>query len=209
MSENPMTYEEWMKTVPVELTGDPLWKVEAYRLALFAVDVAWPDVTKLMQDKRTLGLASQLYEAVGSVAANLAEGYSRGSGKDRARFHEYSLGSGRESRTWYFGGRHVLGERIIAHRLSRHTQIIRLLLTMIPDQRVLHLREELAEYHAEPPNIPHSETPKPSTPTKKSPSPNHSSRITRHASLLTHVLPRHHSHCRRPRRQPRHAPRTA
>jgi four helix bundle protein len=98
-----MTYEDWIKIVPIALTGDPLWKVEAYRLALFAVDVAWPDVTKLMQDKRTLGLASQLYEAVGSVAANLSEGYSRGSGKDRVRFYEYSLGSGRESRTWYYG----------------------------------------------------------------------------------------------------------
>jgi four helix bundle protein len=153
-----MTYEEWTKTVPVPLTGDPLWKVEAYRLALFAVDVAWPDVTKLMQDKRTLGLASQLYEAVGSVAANLSEGYSRGSGKDRVRFYEYSLGSGRESRTWYYGARHVLGETVITHRLSLHTQIIRLLLTMIPDQRAVYLREDPSEYHAEPPNIPHSGT---------------------------------------------------
>jgi four helix bundle protein len=152
-----MTYEDWMKTVPVPLTGDPLWKVEAYRLALFAVDVAWPDVTKLMQDKRTLGLASQLYEAVGSVAANLSEGYSRGSGKDRVRFYEYSLGSGRESRTWYCGARHVLGETVVAHRLNLHTQIIRLLLTMIPDQRAVYLHEEPAEYHAEPPNIPQSE----------------------------------------------------
>ena len=145
-----MNYEEWSRTVPVTLTGDPLWKVEAYRLALFAGDVAWPDVTKLMQDKRTLGLASQLYEAVGSVAANLSEGYSRGSGKDRVRFYEYSLGSGRESRTWYYGARHVLGQTVIAHRLSLHTQIVRLLLTMIPDQRSVYLAEEAAEYYAGP-----------------------------------------------------------
>lgn len=145
-----MNYLEWSKTVAAELTGDPLWKVEAYRLALFAVDVAWPDVTKLMQDKRTIGLASQLYEAVGSVAANLSEGYSRGSGKDRVRFYEYSLGSGRESRTWYFGARHVLGETVVAHRLRLHTQVIRLLLTMIPDQRAVYLAEEPVEYRAGP-----------------------------------------------------------
>jgi four helix bundle protein len=152
-----MNFEDWMKTVPGALTGDPLWKVEAYRLALFVVDVAWTDVTKLMQDKRTLGLASQLYEAVGSVAANLAEGYSRGSGKDRVRFYEYSLGSGRESRTWYYGARHVLGETVVAHRLNVHTQIIRLLLTMIPDQRAVYLREDPSEYRSELPMIPLSE----------------------------------------------------
>jgi four helix bundle protein len=145
--------------------------VEAYRLALFAADVAWPDVTKLMQDKRTLGLASQLYEAVGSVAANLSEGYSRGSGKDRVRFYEYSLGSGRESRTWYYGARHLLGETVITHRLSLHTQIIRLLLTMIPDQRAVYLREESAEYHAEPPSIPHSGTSEAFNPLEEVPFP--------------------------------------
>jgi four helix bundle protein len=52
-----------------------------------------------------LGLSDQLYEAVGSVSANLAEGYSRGTGKDRARFYEYALGSARESRDWYFKAR--------------------------------------------------------------------------------------------------------
>ncbi len=39
---------------------------------------------------------------VGSIRANIAEGYSRGTGKDRARFYEYALGSARESRDWYF-----------------------------------------------------------------------------------------------------------
>ncbi|MBE7499390.1 MAG: four helix bundle protein [Verrucomicrobiales bacterium] len=143
-----MNYQEWLRSVPTSLQGDPLWTVEAYRLALFATDIAWHDVTKLMQDKRTVGLASQLYEAVGSVGANLSEGYSRGTGRDRARFYEYALGSARESRTWYFGGRHVLGDAIVGHRLAFHTQVIRLLLTMIPDQRGRSLREESAPYGA-------------------------------------------------------------
>jgi hypothetical protein len=38
-----MNYEEWLKSVPVEITGDSLWKVEAYRLALFAAD--WAGMT--------------------------------------------------------------------------------------------------------------------------------------------------------------------
>jgi four helix bundle protein len=71
--------------------------------------VAGVDITKLMQDRRTLDLSGQLYEAIGSIGANFAEGYSRSSARDQARFYEYSLGSARESRTWYYDGRHILG----------------------------------------------------------------------------------------------------
>ena len=112
-----MNYEEWKGRVPREITDDALWRVEAYRLALFVADVGWHDVTKLVVDRRTLRLADQLYRALGSISANLAEGYSRGTGKDRARFYEYALGSGRESRDWYFKGRHVLGDTVAEHRL--------------------------------------------------------------------------------------------
>ena len=137
-----MNYDDWVKSVPPEITGDSLWKMEAYRLALFLADLGWHDVTKLMKDKRTLGLSDQLYRAVGSIGANVAEGYSRGTGKDRARFYEYGLGSARESRGWYYDGRHVLGEKVAEHRIQLSTQIIRLLLTMVPDQRGSLLRED-------------------------------------------------------------------
>ena len=143
-----MRYDEWLKTVPEEITGDALWKVEAYRLALFAADIGWYDVTKLMQDRRTLRLSDQLYRALGSISVNIGEGYSRGSGKDRARFYEYALGSAREGRDWYYKGRHVLGEQVTVHRLRLLTQIIRLLLTMVPQQRGRVLREEGILYHA-------------------------------------------------------------
>jgi four helix bundle protein len=130
-----MNFETWAKTVPEEITGDSLWKMEAYRLALFLADLAWCDVTKLMGDKRTLDIAGQLYRAVGSVEANISEGYSRGSGRDRARFYEYALGSARESRGWYYKGRHILGEAVAQHRIRFVTQVARLLLTMVPEQR--------------------------------------------------------------------------
>jgi four helix bundle protein len=99
-----------------------------------------------MQDRRTLGIAGQLYEALGSISANLAEGYSRGTSKDRARFYEYALGSARESRDWYFKSRHILGETVTEHCLSLLAEIIRLLLTMIPQQRQRTLREENISY---------------------------------------------------------------
>ena len=141
-----MNYEEWEKSVPEEIKGDSLWKIEAYRLALFAADLGWHDVTKLMKDQRTRGLSDQLYRSLGSISANLAEGYSRGTGKDRARFYEYSLGSARESRDWYYKGRHVLGETVMRHRLALVTQIIRLLLTMVPQQRTSGVKEEVEPY---------------------------------------------------------------
>jgi len=121
-----VNFEEWAEAVPEVIKGDSLWKVEAYRLGLFVADVGWHDVTKLMQDRRTLGLSDQLYRALGSISANIGEGYSRGTGKDRARFYEYSLGSARESRDWYYKGRRVLGESVTRHRLGLLTQIIRL-----------------------------------------------------------------------------------
>lgn len=141
-----MEYEEWVSSVPKEITGDPLWKMEAYRLALFVADLSWDDVTKLMRDKRTLGLSDQLYRALGSISANLAEGYSRSTGKDRARFYEYALGSAREGRDWYYKGRHVLGGEVTSHRVRILTQIVRLLLTMVPQQRAYVLREDSLEY---------------------------------------------------------------
>ena len=93
-----MTYNEWLASVPPELTNDPLWRMEVYRLAVFASDLAWHDVSKLAEDKRTVSLSDQLYRAIGSVSANIAEGYSRRSGKDQARFYEYALGSARSPR---------------------------------------------------------------------------------------------------------------
>jgi four helix bundle protein len=144
-----MNYEEWLASVPQEISGDSLWKMEAYRLALFTSDIGWYDVTKLMRDRRTLALSDQLYRALGSISANLAEGYSRGTGKDRARFYEYSLGSARESRDWYFKARYVLGEEVTAHRLGLLSQVLRLLLTMVPDQRGRILREASAAYEME------------------------------------------------------------
>ena len=146
-----MTYEEWEQTVPETITGDALWKMKVYRLGLFASDVGWGDVTKLMQDQRALKLSDQLYRSLGSISANIAEGYSRSSGKDRARFYEYALGSARESCDWYYKARHILNEAVVQHRVDLCSQIIRLLLTMLPDQRQRTLKEHPVSYEGDDP----------------------------------------------------------
>lgn len=147
-------YDEWARTVPEAVVRDRLWNVTAYRLALFASDLGWRDVTALSRDRRTQALADQLCQALGSISANIAEGYSRGTGRDKARFYEYALGSARESRDWYYKGRHVLGEAVVQHRLRLLAEVIRLLLTMIPQQRGRAVREESASYLAQPADAP-------------------------------------------------------
>ena len=141
-----VNFNEWLKTMPELFTADALWKMVVYRYAMFLGDLAWHDATKLMSDRRTIGLSEQLYEAVGSVGANISEGYSRSSGKDRARFYEYELGSAREGRGWYYDGRYVLSDEVAHHRMQFLTQVIRLLLTITPEERSRTIREEEAEY---------------------------------------------------------------
>ena len=145
-----MRYVEWQAGVPDEIKGDSLWKLEVYRLGLFAADIAWQDALVLNKNPLTRGLADQLYRAVCSISANIAEGYSRSTGKDRARFLEYSLGSARESRDWYFKSRHTLKEEVVKHRIDLLTQIIKMLSVLTPNQRQKGIREEQAEYITSP-----------------------------------------------------------
>ena len=115
-------------------------------MAVFLADISWNDVTRLLADKRTMGLSDQLYRSIGSINANLAEGYSRGTNRDRARFYEYSLGSAREGRDWYYKGRFILGDVVADHRIALSTQIIRLLLKMVPQQRGYRIGESKSHY---------------------------------------------------------------
>jgi four helix bundle protein len=141
-----MNYAEWIETVPSEITNDPIWKLEVYRLALFSSDIGWTDVNAIYKHDLMRRLANQLYGSLGSISANLTEGYSRSKGLDRARFFEYSLGSSRESRDWYYQARHVLNPEVFKHRMGLHTEIISMLVPMIPHQRAYSIREEQGEY---------------------------------------------------------------
>ena len=139
-------YDEWQVGVPEEIKGDSLWKLEVYRLGLFVSDIAWQDAPALSKTLLTRDLAYQLYRAVCSISANIAEGYSRSTGKDRARFLEYSLGSAREARDWYYKSRHILKEEVTNHRINLLTQIIKMLNVLTPHQHQKGIREEQAEY---------------------------------------------------------------
>jgi four helix bundle protein len=107
----------------------------AYRFARQLVDECWTDADKLRHHPVTKKVAGQLYAAVGSIAANLAEGYSRSAGRDRARIFEYALGSVRESMMWYNTARPLLKAEVVRERLETLEQIRRLLMAIIPRER--------------------------------------------------------------------------
>jgi four helix bundle protein len=130
-----MTYEEWLDNVPKSLTADALWNLETYRRALFLSDLAWTDFDKLKGDARGKIVARQLMNCAGSVSANIEEGYGRGFGKDYARFLRIALGSARETRGWYFRGRHLIDAKVITHRLILLDEIISGLVTVSNQQR--------------------------------------------------------------------------
>ena len=108
--------------------------MRAYRLGADLLGLAWEDAKALRAEPVTELIAGQLYAAVNSITANLGEGYSRSSGKDRARLFEYALGSTRESMSWYQGGRPVLGD-VITSRLDSLEEIRRILIAIIPRER--------------------------------------------------------------------------
>ena len=145
-----MNYAKWLETVPSEITNDPIWKLEVYRLALFAGDIGMQDTLFLSKKPLMLSVADQLHRSLNSISANLTEGYSRSKGLDRARFIEISLGSARESRDWYYKSRHVLSAEVIKHRMSLMTKIISMLVPMISHQRKNAIREEQADYNTQP-----------------------------------------------------------
>ena len=141
-----MNYQEWMKTVPTEITQDPLWNLDVYRLGLFIADIGWEDVVLLNKNALTRAAADQIHRSLDSISANIAEGYSRSTGKDRARYFEYALGEAREARDRYFKTRRVLKQEVVLHRIKILTQIVKILNAFVPAQRKRGIREEKGAY---------------------------------------------------------------
>jgi len=117
------------------LKGDPLQRMRVYRIACELLPECFDDAERLTEYESTVKIAAQLYAAVGSIAANLAEGYAHSSGKDRARIFEYALGSARESNSWYQAAKPVLGAEVVAKRVEKLDEIRRMLLAIIPRER--------------------------------------------------------------------------
>ena len=146
-----------------------MWRMTVYRLSRFTADRAWDDVRRLGADFHTREVATQLNRAICAICADLTEGYSRSSGRDRVRFHEYALGSARESREWYLQGEPVLGEKRVSTATHLLGSICRLTLSLIPSERRRLIRPSAPQPRSEP-----------SPPTGTHPAPTH------HAARSTH-----------------------
>ena len=132
---DPEGFAEWEATVPESFRRDPIWRTPAYRYGLWVYELAKQDAKVLRADPDTRGDVDQFLRAVGSISANLAEGYSRSTGAERARYYDYARASTRESRDWYFKARKVLGDDVVAQRHAVLERIIRILTAIIPRER--------------------------------------------------------------------------
>src|ERR1700722_18899909 len=81
----------WEASQHVAITGDPLWRLDCYREALFLADLVRDDVKAIGLANSSVTAREQLLTAVGSIAANIAESYGRLTVADRARFISYAL----------------------------------------------------------------------------------------------------------------------
>lgn len=128
-------YEAWLRTVPPEITADTIWRMTAYRDSLYLAVQSQSDLVYVLNHRRTRAYGDQLLRAVGGISANLDEGYSRSSGRERAHFYEYALGSTREARGWYYKCAIALPEAIWTARIGRLTRIVRILTVVVPRER--------------------------------------------------------------------------
>jgi four helix bundle protein len=99
MTLPPLSFADFEQRPPDALDGDPIWNVRMYRMAVYLAGRCSSDVARL-GPRISLHQADQFVRAVGSVAANLAEGYSRSGYAEQLRFYTYALGSAREALSW-------------------------------------------------------------------------------------------------------------
>jgi four helix bundle protein len=77
-------------------------------------------------------IARQLVRSVGSISANIDEGFGRGMERaEYVQFLRYALGSARETRSWYYKTRSLLPDAVCQCRMDLCSEIIALLVTTI------------------------------------------------------------------------------
>ena len=125
----------WELTCSRALTTDVIWKLDAYRAALFLLHVSRGDCQVVRAARPDDTTPPQLTSAAASASAHLSEGYSRSTRADRLRFLGYSLGSARECVSWYEATRGVLPDETIEERLMLVMRVRSLLLGLIRSLR--------------------------------------------------------------------------
>ena len=125
----------WELSCSPAITSDVIWKLDAYRAALFLLHVTRDDTKELRAARPDETVAPQLTSAAASISAHLGEGYSRATRSDRLRFLGYALGSTRECVSWFEAARGVLLDPVIEERLVLIMRLRSLLLGLIRSLR--------------------------------------------------------------------------
>lgn len=110
---------------------DALLKYGAYLKALELFDAVAQDMEGLLGKPHLFRLISQQLASADSIAANIEEGYGRGSRKDYVKFLIISRGSARETAGRYQRFQHWLPEDQIAPRVQLCQEIIAILSSSI------------------------------------------------------------------------------
>lgn len=102
--------------------NDRLDDVQFYKMAMLLWNDCWNDTEILLKDVHGKEIAKQLIRAIGSISANIEEGY----GKEYPQFLRLSRGSARESKGWYIRSNFLLSEQVIKDRVDRLESIIKM-----------------------------------------------------------------------------------
>src|SRR5260370_574345 len=121
----------WERTQPDAITKDALWTLKCYREAMFLGGTVGDDAARLAQRADQMDARKQLLTSVGSIAANIAEGYGRLTAADRAKYLSYALGSAREAMTWYLFLRSKPDDGETLDRIERLARIRRMLIGLL------------------------------------------------------------------------------
>ena len=111
--------------------NDPLRKYPFYLKACELYELMWDDSDSLGRDYRGREIARQLVRSSGSIAANIEEGYGRGTRKEFIYFLTIACGSARETRGWYQRSTRLLESDSIAKRVALVDEILGLLIGTI------------------------------------------------------------------------------
>ncbi|MFQ6083052.1 MAG: four helix bundle protein [Candidatus Aminicenantia bacterium] len=114
-----------------KISKDRLERNVIYQKALEIYNQFLSDSEILSKDYRGKEIARQLIRSLGSISANIEEGYGRGSTKEYAHFLKVSRGSARESKGWYIRSKNFLPEELIEQRIKTLDEIISLLVGLI------------------------------------------------------------------------------
>lgn len=103
---------------------DRLSSLTFYQMSLTLWDECWHDGDILQTDVRGREILKQLTRCVGSISANIEEGYGRGFGKEYPQYLRIARGSAREAKGWYIKSKYLLASDTIEKRSNKLDQII-------------------------------------------------------------------------------------